>query len=231
MRDVIELSHKLYPDKAVVDVGVNVGQFLLELKAINGKAPYYGFEPNPACVFYVFELIRLNRFASTCIFPVAVADGDRISYLFSSAWDSGTSTLVKEFSKGREEFSTTVYSVNGDDIFDSIDEEISLIKIDVEGFEYNVLSGLAGTLEKYRPLVFCEINISLHESDNLKLMKSRLEDTHSLMKNLNYIPCGTGFSGERVVIDDVDAYSGLLSDYLFVPAEIMENVQEHFSNL
>ena len=46
----------------------------------------------------------------------------------------------------------------GDEFFALLDiDNICAMKIDVEGFELEVLQGVKDTLVKYRPFVFCEI--------------------------------------------------------------------------
>lgn len=56
---------------AVVDIGVNVGLYLTKLRVLSDDRPYVGFEPNPSCLFYVHELIRLNGFGNCKVFPIA----------------------------------------------------------------------------------------------------------------------------------------------------------------
>ena len=36
-------------------------------------------------------------------------------------------------------------------------EHIDFVKIDVEGLEHNVLEGMKEIIQKYRPIIFCEI--------------------------------------------------------------------------
>ena len=55
-----------------IDVGVNIGQTLLKLKAVNANMTYIGFEPNPSAVFYTNELIKANRFENTFLIPVGL---------------------------------------------------------------------------------------------------------------------------------------------------------------
>lgn len=67
-------------------------------------------------------------------------------------------------------------------------DNISLIKIDVEGYEFSVLKGLEGYFENtsYRPLIICEICPSpLIENDNrenmLRFMKKYGYETYNIM--------------------------------------------------
>jgi len=72
---------------AFVDVGVNVGQTLLKVYAVNERVNYIGFEPNPICNYYTQELIRLNRFEGCKLIPAGIGRGVRgsqIRFLFNS---------------------------------------------------------------------------------------------------------------------------------------------------
>ena len=64
-----------------LDIGVNLGQTLLKVKAIDPQRPYVGFEPNPACVFYLHELISMNQIQEASIFPVAPAQATGLPQL------------------------------------------------------------------------------------------------------------------------------------------------------
>jgi len=46
----------------VIDVGVNVGVYLVKLKVLRDDIEYIGFEPNAVCNYYINELIRMNKF-------------------------------------------------------------------------------------------------------------------------------------------------------------------------
>ncbi|MCP4828081.1 MAG: hypothetical protein GY889_04320, partial [Proteobacteria bacterium] len=52
-----------------VDVGVNLGQTLLAVKSIRADWDYIGFEPNPYCVFYTMNLVKLNALEGCTVFP------------------------------------------------------------------------------------------------------------------------------------------------------------------
>lgn len=44
-----------------LDIGVNLGLTLIKVKSVNADRNYIGFKPNPACVFYIEELKRINK--------------------------------------------------------------------------------------------------------------------------------------------------------------------------
>jgi len=63
-------------DGCIVDVGVNVGLYLVKLKALSDAVEYYGIDSSPACIFYTQELIRLNQFKRAKLFTTALSDSD-----------------------------------------------------------------------------------------------------------------------------------------------------------
>ncbi len=50
----------------------------LEVKSIDPKENYIGFEPNPSCIMYVDELIRVNKLRNCTIVPVGLFTEDKL---------------------------------------------------------------------------------------------------------------------------------------------------------
>lgn len=147
----------------VVDIGINVGQSLLDFHEFMPEANYIGFEPNPACVFYLNELIRRNAFRNKTILPFGLNEKKEVLKLMSKGWDDASSSVVSHRGNFYE---TTIYTTTGDDAISDLGiKSIDFIKVDVEGFELSVLRGLKNTLTNYQPIVFCEVN---EGSDNQK---------------------------------------------------------------
>ena len=64
-------SHPLPKDTVFVDVGVNVGQTLLTFRSCSNNF-YFGFEPNPSCVFYLRSLISANKFSNVSFYKMDI---------------------------------------------------------------------------------------------------------------------------------------------------------------
>ncbi len=211
---------RLWPEKTVIDIGANVGQFLLNLKSVNKDLKYIGFEPNPPCVFYLYELIRLNQFSYTHVFPVAISSTDDVTYLYSNAWDSGTSSLIQGFSPSQDEYSTSIYSVAGDKFFSRIKDDISFMKIDVEGFEYEVLKGIKEVLTNRKPIVFCEILTGIDDNDK---MVENVRNIYELMTELNFSIYKSSKDFKPVRVETIHDLNGAYShDYIFIHQEKIE---------
>jgi FkbM family methyltransferase len=159
---MVEVIKRLLPLKpgAFVDIGANIGQTLLKLRAVSRDTPYLGLEPNPACASYVCEIIRANRFDHTTLVPVGISDARAILELDFFAegnqTDSGAS-LVKdpEFRPGHPVvFRQPVPVFPYEDVSTFLrGTPPCLVKIDVEGAELQVLDSMQETIRAHRPLI------------------------------------------------------------------------------
>ena len=67
------------------------------------------------------------------------------------------------------------------DINENNIKNIDILKIDVEGYEHNVIKGAKKTIEKFRPIFFIEI-----DDENLKHFKTTAKNIINEILNLNY---------------------------------------------
>lgn len=136
------------------DVGANIGLYSCLIAGITDN-PVIGFEPHPDNAERLKKNADLNG-ADIVLFRVALANSVGKAEL--------TITLNKVGSAGHslvtdDELDTiTVSKVRGDDLI--ADEELphpTVLKIDVEGAEYQVLKGLESTLSRSEcRMVYCE---------------------------------------------------------------------------
>lgn len=143
-----------------LDIGANIGQTLLKVRSVNSEVTYYGFEPNPVCHFYLKELITANNLRSSYIIPVGLSDKSVLTKLnfYSTNLDDATASVVDKLRPDavikRQEF---VFLASLDELIQSIDEIVAVIKIDVEGAELEVIKGALSSIEKHRPLILVEV--------------------------------------------------------------------------
>lgn len=171
---------------AFIDVGINVGQTLLKLRNIDPAVEYIGFEPNPICIFYAESLIRANAFLNCKIVPVGLSDKDTVLQLGLNSETDPAASMVENFRPGQNIARKIYVPVNR---FDTVDEKlrigaISIIKIDVEGAELEVLQGLVDTIKTKRPSVIMEI-LPCYTNENVTRIK-RQEKVEQLFSSLNY---------------------------------------------
>ena len=157
----------LRPGAVFVDVGANCGYFsMLAAGLIGPSGRVFSFEPNPPVCRELAEHLERNALQDRVrVFELALSDRrtDNAS-LFVTSQHSGLSTLVTDSSVAGEAFgramTVPVKTIPFDEWREgeSVDR-VDLMKIDVEGFEAQVLGGMVQSLRDRRVArLVCETN-------------------------------------------------------------------------
>jgi len=157
-----ELSFLDYAAKALerpgginfYDIGANVGQHSLWMS--KRAARVIAFEPSAAAVRQLQGNLARNAIDNVRLFPFALGDQDMEASLGSGLPNNaGSRSLTWTLDDQAVE---TVAVRQGEAVFRDHDlPPIHLLKIDVEGFEKKVLSGLAPRLAQDRPVIMMEL--------------------------------------------------------------------------
>lgn len=154
-----ELLSELQPDDVFWDVGANLGLFTcLAMDRIN-EGSVYAFEPYPPNAAQLRENIQRNGGTATAV-EVALSDSDETKEFFHPKEDEVGYQRSSLGDKVLEE-SGTVTTRRGDSLITDGDvEPPEILKIDVEGAEYAVASGLEDALSNPRcRCVLCEVHL------------------------------------------------------------------------
>jgi FkbM family methyltransferase len=86
-------------DGIFLDVGANIGQTLLKLKSCRSDLRWIGIEPNPLCVAYLEQLIKVNAFAYCTVVPIALHTSDEIRVLefYNTDGSDSAASLIENF--------------------------------------------------------------------------------------------------------------------------------------
>ncbi len=128
--------------ETVLDIGANVGLYSC-LAASRGKHTVC-FEPSPRNLNFLYRNLWENRYSDVEVFPLGLAGKSGLGRIYGFG---GISSFVPGWAQAHEAHSTLV-PVTTLDIAASgrFHGKKLLIKIDVEGFELDVLAGAAKTL-------------------------------------------------------------------------------------
>ena len=202
-----------------LDIGANAGMSALSIFTLIPNARVISFEPNPIHYSYLDKL--RGKFSNFQYMPIGLADeakfldfycpiynGKQMTSLASCDYDFAKSWL----SKG------TVYFFDAQKLkikkitievktLDSFQLKPDFIKIDVEGFEYQVLLGSEETIRSCRPILLVE---GVVKGDNVhqKLQEWKY-DSYKFDNNLFYL-------------DEFDCHNNF-----FVPQEKKELIQPY----
>jgi FkbM family methyltransferase len=219
-----------------VDVGVNTGQTLLKAEAVFKDVNYIGFEPNPSCVNYVQEMIRMNGFKNALLLPIGVGAKTEILKLnfFATDKNDSSATIVENFKKDtKPDHSIFVPVFDFHQLTHFLSNQPgSILKIDVEGAEMEVLLGLNEWIEAYHPLILLEI-LPIYTSDNESRL-SKQQKIEELLLKLNYKKARIK-KKNRATIEQIETF-GIHSniedcDYLLYHSTVSEKISTCFKKL
>ncbi|MEX1120802.1 MAG: FkbM family methyltransferase [Balneolales bacterium] len=179
----------------IFDIGANLGYYSVQFAEKTGnKGSVYSFEPLDYQLQYLKQNISLNRLDHITVEKQIVSDraGEQTIY-FSSSKNSGQSSIhtpTKTFE--------SIPAITLDDYCrENNIARIDLIKIDVEGHEYKVVTGMESLLSsKSVGSLFIEINDA-----NLKQSGSSGKELVNFLNN-------KGYKAYKITETGITAYQG-----------------------
>ncbi len=144
------------PGMCVLDVGAHVGYFsLLFSVRVGPQGCVNTFEPNPANVTKIREMLKLNQCVNVQLFPVAASDcSEQVRFVTEHTGQMGH---IATGPAAASEGCVTVEAVRIDEVARQHEfRRVDLIKLDVEGAEAKALAGMAELLRRDKPVIVCE---------------------------------------------------------------------------
>lgn len=154
----------------ILDVGANCGQFSLrmaqKIKEMGWEKNIVAFEPNPN-IFNRFNTnLNLNPELKKYITIINKAVGEKASKLFldQPLRNSGAASFIRNYDhEASEKYEVDVITL--DSLYAMEPSLIEFIKLDVEDYEFFVLSGALQIIQKHKPSIYIEVQKSqiMHE--------------------------------------------------------------------
>ncbi len=181
----LHLIRRMVGTGDVISGGAFVGDFLPPIAgALAEGAQVHSFEPNPQAFKAALRTIGLNKLVNVNLHPVAVGAHDAVMPLQVSRRNGkplgGMSRLVDSTASG---LTVDVPVRRLDDVV-TPDRAVSVIQLDVEGFEWPALLGAQRIVTEHRPVLIAE---TLSSSDQT-VTEDRLADA---FPGLGYTLMGT----------------------------------------
>lgn len=135
--------------QVIFDVGANIGIYSLYAAYTNSQSRVHAFEPTTEISNKLLEHIKLNNLANITVNRIAVGKTDETGYVHECRGDEDTN-------EGMNFVTTEVTQLCQPTSIRSLDSycnehnisHIDLMKMDIEGGEYNALLGMQGLLAK-----------------------------------------------------------------------------------
>lgn len=152
-RFITELSlfkEHVKPGMTIVDVGANIGYHVLMFEdLLGGKGKIVAIEPSPENLVELYANVEGNNLKNVQVHPVAI--GARIA---SIGVKSGINGGILE----SPEESGSSDGIQLVPMTDLISEKVDFIKIDVDGYEGEVLKGAVDVLRDHHPTLLLELH-------------------------------------------------------------------------
>jgi FkbM family methyltransferase len=188
------LDRWLSPGANCIDVGANAGLIsLLMAKRVSPQGRVFSFEPSPLFYSRLQKNIQLNPGYSKIIQTFNVGLSDRPGSLnwIEDPEQPGNGLLVSPDRGGG--IPVTVSTL--DSVLKELQiTDLSFVKIDVEGMEYEVLKGGFETWQKHRPIIIFETLPSTQSTRDFPVF----DQIGKVFKALNYSCYAIDASGNLV---------------------------------
>jgi FkbM family methyltransferase len=139
--------------RTFVDVGSHIGFYTMGLAP--GFQRVIAFEPSRFQYEWLRRNATLNAYDHVECEHVALGDAPGTATLNVLSYEGGLNSLVPEVAKDRTILDN--YAVRIEVLDDRNLTDVDLLKIDVEGFEIQVLRGAARTIAASRPVILIEV--------------------------------------------------------------------------
>lgn len=179
----------------VVDVGAHRGDFALVASHLVGaEGKVICFEPNLKCLTLLEQEVVSNRIDNVIVYHFGLGEREeeleqnRYTLALSVSENSKAENAVPSDEKITDQVRVKIK--RGDGFL--ANERVRLIKVDVEGFECNVIKGLVNTISRDHPIIVTEV-----WPQNLAACGFSVMDLVALMKRNGYEGYKLGLMKEK----------------------------------
>jgi FkbM family methyltransferase len=189
MRERMEtrmIQKVLSPGMVVIDVGSNIGYYaLIEARAVFEKGHVYAIEPEPNNVKLLRQNVELNGYKHVDVFQAGISDETGIAKMYVSEHSNLHNLLRPLHAKNNNSvIEIKVYRLDDFVEENRIDpESVSLIRMDIEGYEVKALTGMIETMRKAKML---KLFIEFHPQYIKNIEGYSLESTMEMLAELGF---------------------------------------------
>ncbi len=152
----------------ICEVGSNIGASLLQILAVKPHARVVAFEPSARFRPFLVHNLQLAGFDQVDVFPQALGREPGSMWLYNQSTTASAADLTDQ---GYEWSSKDLVTVTTLDQVLHHDQPVDLVKIDTDGFDFEVLLGAEATLRRHRPILHFECIPSRSAIDGLNWLQ------------------------------------------------------------
>ncbi len=177
----------------LLDVGANAGTHSLSLA--RHFSDIHAFEPNPHLWPSFERNIELNGVENVTLHKVGLANKNAelpFHLTDNNNFGLGTFSQIEQYDRPLKEVFTSTVVIGDDYLSRNQVSSVNAVKIDVQGFEMEVLRGLTATLKREQPIIWFEVGGgTLTEMGNGDVIPELIPFPHELFR---FVPGNSLFS-------------------------------------
>jgi FkbM family methyltransferase len=169
----------------IIDIGANIGEFTLIFSELFPNAKIHAFEPLPECFAQLEK--RTKSFKNIYVYNIALGNKKEVKNIFQSSWHPASSfksmTIEhkKNYPKSAINTEIPVFVEKLDEVsFNSDIKNNIFIKIDVQGFEDEVIKGGILLFKKAKVIVIEVSFLDLYKDE------PQFHGIYSLLSSLEF---------------------------------------------
>ena len=183
----------------VIDIGANSGYYALLESRLAHKGYVYTIEPVPKNTELLKRNIELNNYKNIWTFSFAIGDKNGIGEMY--LYEKGN---LCSFTKNIQNKSTGKMDVPIMTLDDFVDKYVSgdptLIRMDVEGYEYQIIKGMTAILKSNKPLVlFIELHPFMMSKEDMKNLIDTLKQSKFRVKAIFLEPSTSDYGSVNAI--------------------------------
>jgi FkbM family methyltransferase len=192
MFEFLERNNIITTDKDIIDIGANNGSFAVDFAHLVGDSgKVYAFEPQRLIYYQLCGNVFMNGLDNVYTFNIALGNVcDTIYMEKSNYYDSGNVNFGNiKVDKINQPLDFSSRQIKADKewitqlTLDSFSfNDVAFIKIDVQGYELNVIKGAEKTIAEHRPYLFVEF-----EDDLLQEAGTSEKELQEKIESLGYV--------------------------------------------
>jgi FkbM family methyltransferase len=143
-----------------LDVGANIGMTAIALGRLCSKGKVLAVEASPDTFLYLKANVAQAGLSNvTCVNMAASSVAGRLEISVHPSFSAGAFITNKYPADFQGMLHHTVPARTIDEVVDTAGmSRVNFMKIDVEGFELEVIRGAQQTIKRCKPVIFCEVN-------------------------------------------------------------------------
>lgn len=162
-----QLTKQIKPGDTFLDIGANIGYHSLFVASLlKNTGQVHAFEPIPNLSTQIKESVEVNQFKNISVHNVGLGSEATETKIYLRDENMGGSSLSEYKDLNLVSVSSTekISIVTLDSLL-TPETRVNVIKIDVEGYEFEALKGAQALLKAQHPVIFMEFSPMFYKLD------------------------------------------------------------------